>query len=121
MHYQVHKGNPNDETLLADAIERHIETTGTIPQSIATDRGFSSSQNEEALASLGVKRISIPKRGKKSKERAEQEKTRWFKQFQRWRAGGEGTISVLIGSTQIRIREKTEKPPLRSESRCTLF
>lgn len=93
--YQVHTGNPNDETLLSEAINRHIKTTGIIPQSVATDRGFSSRQSEEKLASIGVKRISIPKRGKKSKERTEHEKCRWFKQLQRWRAGGEGTISVL--------------------------
>jgi len=93
--YKVHKGNPNDETLLEDAIKRHIKLTGTVPHSVATDRGFTSRDNEKALTSLGVKRVSIPKRGKKSQERAELEKNRWFKNLQRWRAGGEGTISVL--------------------------
>jgi len=43
----------------------------------------------------GIKRISIPKKGKKSQAQASHEKQRWFRRLQAWRAGGEGTISIL--------------------------
>lgn len=93
--FKVHIGNPSDEKLLLDAVKRHIEKTGTVPRAVATDRGFSSSGNEKGLAGLKVKQISIPKRGKKTAQRQAHEKQPWFRRLQRWRAGGEGTISVL--------------------------
>jgi IS5 family transposase len=43
----------------------------------------------------GVKRVSMPKRGKKSKARKELESAFWFKRLQRFRAGNEATISML--------------------------
>ena len=93
--FKVHVGNPSDESLLIDAVKRHIEATGVIPEGLAADRGYSSKANEDALKELGVKRVSIPKRGKKSAARIYEEKQRWFRELQRYRAGGEGTISVL--------------------------
>ena len=95
-HYEVYEGNPSDELLLIDAIKRHRCNVGHIPKEVATDRGFYSEDNENALYySLGVKRVSIPKRGKKSKARKEIESSFWFKRLQRFRAGIEATISML--------------------------
>lgn len=93
--YKVHIGNPNDDTLLLKAVERHIKKTGVVPRGIATDRGFSGSGNEKGLTELKVKQISIPKRGKKTEQRLKHERQAWFRRLQKWRAGGEGTISVL--------------------------
>ena len=93
--YKVHVGNPSDEKLLLNAVKRHIEATGRVPYGIATDRGYSSSKNESDLSNLGVKRVCLPKKGKKSQKRLSHEKQRWFKRLQAWRAGGEGTISIL--------------------------
>ena len=93
--FKVHIGNPSDDSLLIDTVKRHIDATGVIPDGVAADRGYSSKANEDDLKELGVKRVSIPKRGKKSATRIQEEKQSSFRKLQRFRAGGEGTISVL--------------------------
>lgn len=93
--YAVHTGNPSDTTQAIPAVKRHIETFGKPPRGVATDRGFHSAANEAALQELGVKRVSMPVRGKKSAKRTEHERQRWFRDLQRWRAPQEATISLL--------------------------
>ena len=44
---------------------------------------------------MGVKRVGIPSRSTKSENRKLEQKKRWFKDAQKWRAGCEGRISVL--------------------------
>jgi len=94
-YYDVYEGNPGDETLLIGAVLRHWDAVGNIPKEVAADRGFYSSDNERVLRELGVKRVSIPKRGKKSKERQQYESRTWFRRLQRFRAGGEASISHM--------------------------
>jgi IS5 family transposase len=62
---------------------------------VATDRGFGSRKNETTVQGLGVKRVSIPAKGKKSKARTEHEQQLWFQNLQRFRAAGEAKISLL--------------------------
>ncbi len=93
--YRVLEGNPSDSDLLVPTVEEHVAIVGRQPEAVAADRGCSSSPNEGALAQLGVKRISLPQRGRKSKERRAYERQPWFRRLQRWRAGGEATISLL--------------------------
>jgi IS5 family transposase len=93
--YAVYGGNPADDTLLIEAVEAHIETFGSAPNAVATDRGFSSRKNETAVMALGVKRASLPRKGKKSQARTEYENQPWFKDLQRYRAAGEAKISLL--------------------------
>ncbi|GAU79911.1 transposase [Fusibacter sp. 3D3] len=71
--YSVHKGNPSDKTLLVDA-----------------------------LSLLGVKYISVPKPGKKTKSRQEHENTNKFKKLQNFRVGVEARISCLKRSFGMR-------------------
>jgi IS5 family transposase len=55
-----------------------------------------------------MKTIAIPKRGKKSATRLAEERRPAFRRAQRWRAGGEGTISRLkrkYGLRRSRYRE----------------
>jgi IS5 family transposase len=92
---QVLDGNPNDGSLLVPALQRHIERFGRPPRLAATDRGFWSAANEKAAYRLGVKRVSIPARGRLSKVRLGIQRSRWFRKGQRWRAGGEGRIGIL--------------------------
>ena len=94
-YYNVYEGNPGDETLLVGGVLRHWDAVGNIPKEVAADRGFYSSDNERVLRELGVKRVSIPKRGKKSKERQQYESRTWFRRLQRFRAGGEASISHM--------------------------
>jgi len=93
--YEVYEGNPSDESLLPTALKRHQETFGQAPRAIATDRGFGSAKNERLLQEAGVKRISLPRKGRLSAKRREYERQPWFKRLQRWRAGAEATIGLL--------------------------
>ncbi len=93
--YDVRTGNPSDTSQAVPAVEQHIETFGRPPQEFAADRGFHSSANERKLGELGVKRCSIPVRGKRSGVRTQHESQAWFRRLQRWRAPQEATISML--------------------------
>ena len=94
-HWAIHESNVSDTERFVPAVKKHIKTFGKPPNCASGDRGYSSADNENDAQELGVKRVSLPKRGKKSKERTQHEKQRWFKAGQRFRAGIEGTISVL--------------------------
>ena len=93
--YELYRGNPSDDEMLVPAVEQHNKRFGSVPNAVATDRGFGSKNNETKLKELGVARISTPFRGKKSKKRAELEKQLWYKDLQRYRAAGEAKISLL--------------------------
>ena len=93
--YGVFEGNPPDTQLLVSAVTGHSDRVGKVPKRAATDRGFWAKKNEDALTELGVDKVSIPFRGKCSGKRREHEGQSWFRRLQRWRAGGEATISVL--------------------------
>jgi len=93
--YELYKGNPADDELLIPAVEQHQQRFGSAPKAVATDRGFGSKKNETALKDLGVGRVSLPFKGKKSKKRQEHETQLWFKDLQRYRAAGEAKISLL--------------------------
>ncbi len=61
----------------------------------APDAAFFSQRNENGARARGVKRIAIPNRSTKSKQRKRLEKKRWFRNAQKWRTGCEGRISLL--------------------------
>jgi IS5 family transposase len=93
--YQVLDGNPDDGALLVPALERHRQRFGRVPHLVATDRGFWSAKNERAAYALGVKRVAIPATGKLARTRLRLQRSRWFRQAQRWRAAGGCRIGTL--------------------------
>ena len=95
--YQVLDGNPSDQHHVTPTLEQHRQVFGAAPKLFAGDRGFYSEDNLEACRLAGVTIESIPQRGgQKTPERAAYEKSRAFKQAQRFRAGVEGRISVML-------------------------
>ena len=67
------------------------------PQLYSADRGFFSEQNVAACVQGAVTTVCIPQRGgSKTPQRQAYEKSAPFKQGQRFRAGIEGRISVLM-------------------------
>jgi IS5 family transposase len=93
--HKVLKENPADATLLKTAVRGHRRLFRKRLKAVATDRGFYSQTNEVWLRKGGVKQVSIPVRGKASKERRMEQKQPWFRRLQRFRAGSEGRISLL--------------------------
>jgi IS5 family transposase len=92
--YDVLKENPSDTGLLKPAVRGHRRLFRKRLKAVAADRGFYSRANEEWLKG-SVKQVSIPARGKVSKERRKEQKQPWFRRLQRFRAGSEGRISLL--------------------------
>jgi IS5 family transposase len=95
--YEVLKGNPVDEVHVAPSLRRHRRTFRHAPQLYGADRGFFSERNVTVCVHGGVATVSIPQRGgSKTPQRRDHERSVAFKQRQRFRAGIEGRISVLM-------------------------
>jgi transposase, IS5 family len=95
VHYEVFEKRPADSDLLVPAIVIHQQRLGRVPDLAAADAAFYSASGEKEAHAMGVKRVSVPNRSSKSKDRVALQKTRWFKHGQKWRTGCEGRISVL--------------------------
>jgi IS5 family transposase len=93
--YAAHAKRPAEAPLLGKAIERHKKIFGDVPKMCAGDKGFYSAEAMLRAAELGVEEICVPKKGKRNAAETTREKSRWFKLAQAFRAGIEGTISVL--------------------------
>ena len=94
-HYEVYGERPSDCDLLLAAVAVHEELLGRTPYLVTAAAAFFSQHNEDTAHAGGVKRVAIPNRSTKSKERKRLEKKRWFRNAQRWRTGSEGRISLL--------------------------
>jgi transposase, IS5 family len=114
--YRVLDGNPGDEGHVAPSLTQHEATFGHAPALYAADRGFYTPANVVALTAAGVGTECVPQRGGgKTRERTAYEKSRAFKQGQRFRAGIEGRISVLLRGRGMR------RCPLEGRERFEVF
>jgi IS5 family transposase len=94
-HYAAHVKRPAEPPLLERAVAEHKDLFGRVPKVCAGDKGFYSQQSVADVMALGVKRVCVPKKGRRTEEEEQKEHSRWFKLAQAFRAGIEGTISVL--------------------------
>jgi len=95
--YRVLEGNPADTNQVPTSLDRHRQIFHRPPELYAGDRGFYSADNLEDCEQSGVRQVCIPQRGgQKTAEREAFEHSRAFKKGQRFRAGIEGRISVLL-------------------------
>jgi IS5 family transposase len=114
--YRVLDGNPVDASQLGPALDRHGELFGIPLRLCAMDRGFFSAQAPATCEAAGVAVECIPQRGgHKSAARTAYEKSRSFRQGQRFRAGIEGRISVLFRGRGMK------RCPLHGRERFALF
>ena len=95
IHYEIHRGNPNDKTQLVSLVRQTKKILKQVPRELATDRGYYSSDNVHKLSRLGLRRIGIPKIGRLSTTERSHQHRRWFKELQRFRCGIEAGISLL--------------------------
>ena len=93
--WRVLTGNPPDEQQVIPSVRHHRRLFGRAPREVSGDRGLHSPKNERLVCRLGVRRVSLPKPGGKSKSRQRQEHQMWFRAAQRFRNGIEGRISQL--------------------------
>lgn len=88
-------GQKQDEAYLSEALREHKRIFKRKPKSIATDRGYYSAENLQKMRHQGIRQISIPKKGKLNEHEKRRQRKSWFKDLQRYRAGGEAKISWL--------------------------
>jgi IS5 family transposase len=86
-----------DEVHVAPSLKRHRRIFRRAPSLYGADRGFFSENNLAVCARSAVATVSIPQRGgHRTPQRQAYERSPAFKQGQRFRAGIEGRISVLM-------------------------
>jgi IS5 family transposase len=95
--YRVLSGNPADQGHVKRSLDRHKAIFKSAPYLYSSDRGFFNEENLQTCQTAGVTLPCIPQSGgTRSPEREALEKSRAFKQGQRFRVGIEGRISVLF-------------------------
>lgn len=93
--YEVFEKRPSDETLVDDILKKHEKLFGRLPDDLAADKGFYKSMEKLRELEKSIPNVSIAKKGPRSAEEIEREHDPIFRSLQRFRAGIEGTISVL--------------------------
>jgi transposase, IS5 family len=93
--YVVVKGNPPDAPMLVPAIARIKARFGRAPRAVTADRGYGEAKIDAELATLGVKTVAIPRRGRPGPARTKVQHGRRFTKLVKWRTGSEARISCL--------------------------
>jgi IS5 family transposase len=94
-HYETFRWQQADKDLLDGTLSAHARLFGEGPKVLATDKGFYESRDQIEKLSKDIRTVSICKKGRRNADEIERESTKEFKEGQRFRAGSEGTISVL--------------------------
>ena len=93
--YQVLPQRREDPELLEPALEAHQERFGHSPDVLAADKGFYKNRGQIDSLQAKIPTVSIPKKGRRNVQENERETCDAFVSGQRFRAGVEGSISVL--------------------------
>jgi IS5 family transposase len=94
-HYQVFPKRQEDQDLLEPTLKAHAKLFGFDPEVLATDKGFYKSMTQIFSLEERITTVSICKKGRRNQQEYERESSEEFKDGQRFRAGCEGSISVL--------------------------
>ena len=94
-HYKVMEKRIEDKELLLPAIEAHKEMFGDYPEVLSTDKGFYESMKQIISLEENILTVSIAKKGRRNQAEYDRETSEEFIDGQRFRAGSEGSISVL--------------------------
>ena len=95
LHYDTYPRQPADNALVDKTLDTHQKVFGRYPDVFATDKGFYESMEKIAELETKIGTVSIAKKGRRTKAQKEREHSDAFRDGQRFRAGSEGTISVL--------------------------
>jgi IS5 family transposase len=94
-HYRVLPQRREDVELLAPALEAHQQLFGHPPEVLAADKGFYESMEQIRSLQATIRTVAIAKKGRRTAQEEKRETAEAFVQGQRFRAGVEGSISVL--------------------------
>jgi len=94
-HYRVMFHREEDKDLLPGTLDAHRALFGQAPSLLATDKGFYESAKQLAALEKEIETVSICKKGRRTAQQAAREHAEDFQEGQRFRAGVEGSISVL--------------------------
>jgi len=95
IHYETMPKQKADTELIKESLSIHAKVFGSGPAVLAGDKGFYESREQIRNLSKNIETVSICKKGRRTAEEDRRENTEEFKDGQRFRAGIEGTISVL--------------------------
>ncbi len=93
--YAILAGNPDDATQLVPSLDQHIGRFGRAPDLLVADGKVATPAHEQIAKQRGVRRVVLPKGGRKTAARQAHERQKWFRRGRNWRAGIEGRISGL--------------------------
>ncbi len=94
-HYDVLPKRKEDKDLLDDTLQAHQNLFGTLPRLLAADRGFYRDREQLQDLAREIEIVSMAKKGRRTPAEKLRESTVDFAEGQRFRAGSEGSISVL--------------------------
>jgi len=94
-HYQVFPKRQEDKELIKPTLKAHKQLFGTGPDVLATDKGFYENMKQILKLEENITTVSICKKGRRNQQEYFRESSEEFKDGQRFRAGCEGSISVL--------------------------
>lgn len=94
-HYESFECKPEDKDLVDGMFQRHKDVFGHLPKVSAADKGFYESVQKLKDLREKIPMLSICKKGRRTELQEAREKDPEFMDAQRFRAGIEGSISVL--------------------------
>ena len=94
-HYRVMEKRIAYKDLLREALDTHKARFDAAPRVLAADKGFYESTKQLTKLQEEIETVSICKKGRRNAAEKEREHTEEFRAGQRFRAGIEGSISVL--------------------------
>lgn len=93
--YRVFDRKPDESKLVGSVLSAHEHLFGAPPDVLAADKGFYGGMEVIRQLEGTVRVVSICKKGRRTEEERARESTHEFKLAQAFRAGIEGSISVL--------------------------
>ena len=93
--YAVFRRREEDKDQVKGTLGAHEKLFGHAPRVLAADKGFYESRERLRELAESIETVSIGKKGGRTEEERARESTEAFKEGQRFRAGCEGSISVL--------------------------
>ena len=95
LHYNAYPEQRADKDLVSETLAAHRKLFGHAPGVFAADKGFYENMKQLETLEKKIRTVAIAKKGRRNADEHAREHTGEFIDAQKFRAGCEGTISVL--------------------------